>query len=77
MAERKTLCDLGLVSLDFGSSEATLREPGNTFGLTFRDRDGRQTGRIDVNQIEAEQFATELAAVMAAIVAQLRWPETK
>jgi hypothetical protein len=72
MSERKTLCDLGLVTVDFGWSEAKTREPGDTFRLTFRHRNGQQTGRIDVDRAEAEQFAMELAAVMAAIVAQLR-----
>ncbi len=74
MSQRKTICDLGLASVDYGWSEGVKREPGNTFRLTFRHRDGTQTGRIDVEQSEAEQFAVELTAVMAAIVAQLRSP---
>jgi hypothetical protein len=76
MSERKTLCDLGLMSLDFGWADATTREPGNTFRLTFRHRNGQQTGCIDIDQVEAEQFALELTAVMAAIVAQLKWPQS-
>jgi hypothetical protein len=71
MSEHKTLCDLGLITVDFGSSD---RDTGNTFRLTFRHRSGTQTGRIEVEQAEAEQFAIELSAVMAAMVAQLRSP---
>ena len=74
MSDRKTICDLGMITVDFGWSEAVKREPGNTFRLTFRHRNGTQTGRIDVDQSEAEQFALELSVAMAAIVAQLRSP---
>ena len=76
MTERKTLCGLGLVSVDFGWADARTREPSNTFRLTFRHRNGQQTGRIYVDQVEAEQFAMELTTVMAAIVAQLKWPQS-
>jgi hypothetical protein len=47
-SERKTLCDLGMVTVDFGSSDAAAREPGNNFWLTFRHRNGQETGRIAV-----------------------------
>jgi hypothetical protein len=76
MSERKTLCDVGLMSLNFGWADARTREPGNTLRLTFRHRNGQQTGRIDIDQVEAEQFAMELTVVMAAIVAQLKWPQS-
>jgi hypothetical protein len=32
----------------------------------------QQTGRIDVDRVEAEQFTAELAAAMMAIIAQLK-----
>jgi len=67
MGQRKTLCDLGMVTVDFGASD-----PGTTFRLTFRHRSGQQTGRIDVARVEAEQFTAELAAAMTAIIAQLK-----
>jgi hypothetical protein len=35
MSERKTLCDLGMVTLDFGWSDVETPDPGNTFRLTF------------------------------------------
>jgi hypothetical protein len=56
MSERRTLCDLELVTLDFGWSDAKTSQPGNTFRLTFRNRNGQGTGRIDVGHAEAEQF---------------------
>jgi len=46
--ERKTLCDLETVAVDFGG------RPANTFQLTLRHRNGQQTGRIEVDQVEAE-----------------------
>jgi hypothetical protein len=45
-------------------------DPGNTFRL-------QQTGRIDVDQVEAEQFAAALAAAMTAIIAQVKSPQSK
>ena len=73
MSEGKTLCDLGMVTVDFGRSDAETPDPGNTFRLTFRRRNGQQTGRINVGISEAEQFTAELAAAMTAI-AQLKSP---
>jgi hypothetical protein len=67
MSERKTLCDLGMVTVDFSGSD-----PASTFRLTFRHRSGQQTGCIDVGRVEAEQFTAELAAAMTAIIAQLK-----
>jgi hypothetical protein len=32
----------------------------------------QQTGRIDVDRVEAEQFTAELAAAMTVIIAQLK-----
>ena len=77
VSERKTLCDLGMVTVDFGGSDAETREPSNTFRLTFRRRNGQQTGRIEVAQVEAEQFTAELAAAMTAIIAQLKSAQSK
>ena len=71
MSERKTLCDLGMVTVDFGG------HPANTFRLTFRHRSGQQTGHIDVHQVEAEQFTAELAAAMTVIIAQLKSAQSK
>jgi hypothetical protein len=76
VSERKTLCDLGMVTLDYGWSDAET-EPGNTFRLTFRRRNGQQTGRINVGISEAEQFTAELATAMTAIIAQLKSPPTR
>jgi len=67
MNERRTLCDLGMVTVDFSGSD-----PGSTFRLTFRHRSGQQTGRIDVGRAEAEEFTAELAAAMTSIIAQLK-----
>jgi hypothetical protein len=67
MSQRKMLCDLGMVTVDFSGSD-----PGSTFRLTFRHRRGQQTGRIDVDRVEAEQFTAELAAAMTVIIAQLK-----
>ena len=53
---------------------AEIPDPGNTFRLTFRHRNGQQTGRINVGISEAEQFTAELAAAMTAIIAQLKSP---
>ena len=61
-----------MVTVDSGLSDAETPEPGNTFRLTFRRRNGQETGRIDVDQAEAEQFTAELAAAMTAIIAQLK-----
>jgi hypothetical protein len=77
MGERRTLCDLELVTLEFGWSDAKTCEPGYTFRLTFRHRDGQLTGRINVDHAEVEQFTTELEAVLAAIVAKLRSPSLR
>jgi hypothetical protein len=38
MSGRKTLCDLGMVTVDFDWSDAETPDPGNTFRLTFRRR---------------------------------------
>jgi hypothetical protein len=77
MSGRKTLCDLGMVTVDFGLSDAETPDPGNTFRLTFRYRNGQQTGRIEVQQVEAEQFTAELAAAMTTIIAQLKSAQSK
>jgi hypothetical protein len=77
MNDRRTLCDLELVTLDFGWSDAKTCEPGYTFQLTFRHRNGQLNGRISVDHAEAEQFTTELVAVLIAIVAKLRSPLLK
>ena len=74
MSERKTLCDLEMITVDFGWSDAKTRDPGNTFRVTFRHRNGKETGRIDVDQAEAEQFTAELAAAMTVIIAKLKSP---
>jgi hypothetical protein len=73
MSGRKTLCDLGMVTVDFGLSDAETPDPGNTFRLAFRHRNGQQTGRIDVDQVEAEQFAAALAAAMTFGLAPHGW----
>lgn len=71
MRERKALCDLSLITVDHGWSDAKTREPGNTFRLTFRHQNGTQTGRIDVDEAEAGQFLLELSVVIGALAAQL------
>jgi hypothetical protein len=65
-----------MITVDFGWSDAKTRDPGNTFRITFRHRNGQQTGRIDVDQAEAEQFTAELAAAMTAIIAKLKSPQS-
>ena len=67
MEERKTLCDLRLIGVDFGWSEARAGASGNTFRITFRHLNGQQTGRIDVDEDVSERFAVELAAAAALI----------
>ena len=49
VSERKTICDLGMVTVDFDRSDARTHEPGNVFRLTFRHRSGQETGRIEVH----------------------------
>jgi hypothetical protein len=51
--ERKIVCDLNLVSVDFGREEEL--RPGNTFRIAFRHANGQPTGTIEVYQGEAEQ----------------------
>lgn len=72
MSERKSLCDLSLVTVDYGWSDAKTREPGNTFRLTFRHSNGTQTGRIDIDESEAQQFVLELGAVIGGIASQVQ-----
>jgi hypothetical protein len=47
------------ITVDFGWSDAKTRDPGNTFRITFRHRNGKETGRIDVDQAKAEQFTSQ------------------
>jgi hypothetical protein len=67
--ERKVVCDLNLISVDFGREEEL--QPGNTFRITFRHVNGERTGAIEVYQGEAEHFAVELEAVAAFLPAAL------
>jgi hypothetical protein len=69
MMERKVICDLNLISVDFGREEE--HEPGNTFRITFRHLNGQPTGAIDVYQGEAEHFSVELEAIAAFLRAAL------
>jgi len=69
MMERKVICDLHLISVDFGREEE--RQPGNTFRITFRHANGQTTGTIDVYQGEAEHFSVELEAIAAFLRAAL------
>ena len=69
MMSRKVICDLNLVSVDFGREEE--KQPGNTFRITFRHVNGHPTGTIDVDQGEADHFAVELEAVAAFLRAAL------
>ncbi len=69
MMERKVICDLHLISVDFGREEE--RQPGNTFRITFRHANGQPTGAIEVYQGEAEHFAVELEAIAAFLRAAL------
>ena len=68
MMERKIVCDLNLVSVDFGWEE---HRPGNTVRIAFRHANDQPTGTIEVYQGEAERFIVELAAVAAFIRAAL------
>lgn len=69
MMERKVVCDLHLISVDFGREKEL--QPGNTFKITFRHINGERTGAIEVDQGEAEHFAVELEAVAAFLRAAL------
>jgi hypothetical protein len=69
MMERKIVCDLTLVSVDFGREEEL--RPGNTFRIAFRHANGQPTGTIEVYQGEADHFIVELEAVAAFIRAAL------
>jgi hypothetical protein len=69
MMERKVICDLHLISVDFGREEE--RQPGNTFRITFRHVNGQATGTIEVYQGEAEHFSVELEAIAAFLRAAL------
>lgn len=69
MMERKVVCDLHLISVDFG--QETELQAGNTFRITFRHVNGDRTGAIEVYQGEAEHFAVELEAVAAFLRAAL------
>jgi hypothetical protein len=69
MMERKIVCDLNLVGVDFGREEEL--HPGNTFRISFRHTNGQPTGTIEVYQDEAEHFIVELEAVAAFIRAAL------
>jgi hypothetical protein len=50
MMERKIVCDLNLVSVDFGREEEL--RPGNTFRIAFRHANGQPTGTIEVYQVK-------------------------
>jgi hypothetical protein len=67
--ERKVVCDLNLISVDFGREQPG--QSGNTFRVTFRHFNGERTGAIDLYQSEAEHFAVELEAVAAFLRAAL------
>jgi hypothetical protein len=69
MMERKVICDLHLISVDFGREEE--RQPGNTFRITFRHANGQATGTTEVYQGEAEHFSVELEAIAAFLRAAL------
>lgn len=69
MMERKAICDLHLISVDFGREEQ--HQPGNTFRITFRHANGQATGSVDVYQGEAEHFCVELDAIAAFVRAAL------
>jgi hypothetical protein len=69
MMARKVVCDLHLISVDFGREKEL--QPGNTFRITFRHTNGQPTGAIEVDQGEAEHFAVELEAVAAFLRAAL------
>jgi hypothetical protein len=67
--ERKVICDLNLISVDFGRQEEA--QAGNTFRVSFRHLNGESNGATDVYQSEAEYFAVELEAVAAFMRAAL------
>jgi hypothetical protein len=69
MMSRKVICDLNLISVDFGREEEDLA--GNTFRITFRHINGQPTGSIELYQGEAEHFAVELEAIAAFLRAAL------
>jgi hypothetical protein len=69
MMERKVVCDLHLMSVDFGRQEE--ERPGNTFRISFRHVNGQPTGTIEVYQDEAEHFAVEIEAIAAFVRAAL------
>ncbi len=69
MMSRKVICDLNLISVDFGREEEG--HPGNTFRITFRHINGQPTGSIELYQGEAEHFAVELEAIAAFLRAAL------
>jgi hypothetical protein len=69
MMERKIICDLHQISVDFGRKEE--RQAGNTFRIAFRHTNGQPTGTIEVYQGEAEHFAVELEAIAAFLRAAL------
>jgi hypothetical protein len=69
MMERKVICNLHLISVDFGREEE--RQPGNTFRITFRHANGQATGTTEVYQGEAEHFSIELEAIAAFLRAAL------
>jgi hypothetical protein len=69
MMSRKVICDLNLISVDFGREEE--KQPGNTFRITFRHINGQPTGAIEVHQGEAEHFAVELEAIAGFLRAAL------
>ena len=71
MNKRESVCDLDLVRADYGWTEAKNRQPCHTFRVTFRRASGQETGRIDVDAKEAEQFAAEMEALAAIIRARL------
>jgi hypothetical protein len=69
MMERKVICDLHLISVDFGREEATSTRKYISHHLS--PCNGQATGTIDVYQGEAEHFSVELEAIAAFLRAAL------
>jgi hypothetical protein len=46
MMERKIICDLHQISVDFGRDEE--RQRGNTFRIALRHANGQPTGTIEL-----------------------------
>jgi hypothetical protein len=66
------ICDLSMVKADYRWIEHKTRTASNGFRIKF---DG---GQIDVDEADANQFATEIEALAALIRARLsRSPQSK